>query len=268
MDNRPIGVFDSGIGGLTVLKELIRGLPNENIVYFGDTARVPYGTRSRDIIIKYTFQSIRFLLSKNIKALVIACNTASAIAMPEVKRHFLLPVIGVIGPGAAAAVSANRNGRIGVIGTPATIESGAYKDAIEKVDGSKEIISNSCPLFVPLVEEGWSETEVASIVAREYLKPVLSKNVDTLVMGCTHYPLLKKVVGDIAGNKVTLIDPACETAKEFIKLLKGYNLAREDKGSPVYRYYVSDDPEKFVKVGARFLERKIDNIEKIDIEKY
>lgn len=268
MDNRPIGVFDSGIGGLTVLKEIIQRLPGEDVVYFGDTARVPYGTRSRDTIVKYTFQSVRFLLSKNVKAIVIACNTASATALNDIKNAFDIPVVGVIEPGAAAAVGANRNGKIGIIGTPATVLSGAYGKAIKKIDCSKDIVSSPCPLFVPIVEEGWYDTEVARLVAKEYLKPIIESGVDTIVMGCTHYPLLKNVVANISGKDVTLIDPAYETARELLNVLKDRGMGKGEEISPVYKYYVSDDPDKFTRVGAAFLGKNIDNIEKIDIDKY
>lgn len=268
MDNRPIGVFDSGIGGLTVLKELMVSLPQESFVYFGDTARVPYGTRSKDTIIKYSFQCVRFLLSKDVKAIVIACNTSSAASLSSLKQKFDLPVIGVIEPGAVAAVGSSRNGRVGIIGTSATVNSGAHREAIKKIDDSRYIVSNPCPLFVPLVEEGWSNTQVASMVAEEYLKPLMEEKVDTVVMGCTHYPLLKGIVGSIMGPDVKLIDPAYETAREFKSILDQKGMRREDGVPPQYKYYVSDDPEKFVRIGAAFLEKNIDNIEKIDIDKY
>lgn len=268
MDNRPIGVFDSGIGGLTVLKELINRLPGESVVYFGDTARVPYGSRSKDTIVKYSFQSVRFLLSKNVKAIVIACNTSSATALMDMKSHFDIPVVGVIEPGAAAAAAASKNGRIGIIGTTATVRSGAYEVAIRKIDSTKSIVSNPCPLFVPIVEEGWANTKVAEMVAEEYLKPLIEDGVDTIVMGCTHYPLLRSVVSRITGGGVTLIDPAFETSREFMNILKENGLEREDDSPVKYNYYVSDDPDKFIKVGATFLEKDIENIEKIDIEKY
>lgn len=268
MDNRPIGVFDSGIGGLTVLKELMRHLPGEDFVYFGDTARVPYGTRSKETIIKYSFQCVRFLQSKDVKAIVIACNTVSATALSALTEKLNVPIIGVIEPGAVSAVNNDKNGRIGIIGTQATVNSGAYRDAIKKLDSSKYIVSNPCPLFVPLVEEGWANTEVAAMVAREYLKPILSENVDALVMGCTHYPLLKSVVGNIMGKGVVLIDPAYETAVKFKSILLKHGLDSGDTSSFKVKYYVSDDPEKFIRIGAEFLEKNIDNIEKVDIEKY
>lgn len=268
MDNRPIGVFDSGIGGLTVLKELMKCLPSESFVYFGDTARVPYGTRSRDTIIKYTFQCVRFLLSKDVKAVVIACNTASAAALSSLKHEFDLPVTGVIEPGAAAAVRNNLNGRIGIIGTCATVNSGAYAEAIWSIDRCRKIVSNPCPLFVPIVEEGWANTKVADMIAREYLKPMIEQDVDTIVMGCTHYPLLKNVISKILGQDVVLVDPACETAKVFKEILAEKYMEKEGDGSPAFRYYVSDDPQKFVRIGEAFLEKNIDNIEKVDIDKY
>jgi len=268
VDNRPIGVFDSGIGGLTVLKELMNTLPNESFVYFGDTARVPYGPRSKDTIIKYSCQCARFLLSKDVKAMVIACNTASATALNTLKEKFDIPIVGVIEPGASAAVLSNKNGRVGIIGTLATVNSGAYARAIKNIDNSKEIVSNPCPLFVPIVEEGWANTEVARLVAEEYLKPIIQGNVDTIVMGCTHYPLLKGVVGKIMGEGVALIDPACETSKKFKDILADRDIKSSENAASICRYYVSDDPEKFIRIGDAFLEKNIDNIEKIDIEKY
>lgn len=270
MDNRPIGVFDSGIGGLTVLKELSYVLPNESFVYFGDTARLPYGTRSKETIIKYAHQCINFLLSKDVKAIVVACNTASAAALPVMKEFFKEPIIGVIEPGAAAAVEVNKNNKIGILGTCATINSGAYEYEIKKLCPEKYIVSNPCPLFVPIVEEGWAQTEVAKMVAKEYLKPLIKEGVDTIVMGCTHYPLLKNVVKDIMGPDVCLIDPAHNTAIELKKVLYKKQIQNIEGTStnPYYKYYVSDDPERFVKIGSEFLERNIDNIEKIDIEGY
>lgn len=266
VDSRPIGVFDSGIGGLTVFKELALRLPDESFVYFGDTARVPYGSRSKDTIIKYTFQCVRFLLSNNVKAIVIACNTASATALPSLKDAFDIPIIGVIEPGAYAAVRANKNGTIGIIGTQATIRSGAYSAAIHKIDASKSIVSNPCPLFVPLVEEGWAGTEVARLTAAEYLKPIIAGGADTVIMGCTHYPLLRGVVAQTIGDGVTLIDPAEETAVEFEMILERNSLKGKKDSHPGYSYFVSDDPERFVKVGTAFLGRDIENIEKIDID--
>ena len=224
MDDRPIGVFDSGIGGLTVLKEIMEQLPGEDIVYFGDTARIPYGTRSKETVIKYFFQSVRFLLTKEIKAIVIACNTASALAMEEAQKVFDIPIIGVIDPGAKAAVSSTKNATIGVIGTEGTINSGAYQRKIRRMLPSAEIIGISCPLFVPIVEEGWESTDVAYITAQRYLLELKEHNVDSLVLGCTHYPALRYTIDKVLGDKVTLINPAYEAAKAAKIMLKEQNL--------------------------------------------
>ncbi|TDT62352.1 glutamate racemase [Fonticella tunisiensis] len=268
MDRRPIGVFDSGIGGLTVVKEIMKILPEEDIVYFGDTARVPYGSKSRDTIIKFAFQDSRFLLSKNVKAIVVACNTASAMSLGELQESIEVPVIGVIKPGAHAAVRASKTGRIGIIGTEGTIGSRAYENAIKKLYPEAEIIGHPCPLFVPLVEEGWAGTKVSYLVAEEYLKPLKDVDIDTLVMGCTHYPLLTRVVGDVMGQDVTLINPAEETALELKEILMEKGLQNDPENNPSYRYYVSDNPDKFSRVGSNFLNRDISNIQKVDIEKY
>lgn len=268
MNNEPIGVFDSGIGGLTVVKEIMKVLPDENIVYFGDTARVPYGNKSPETVTKFAFQNARFLMSKNVKAIVIACNTASALALNEVQKNVSIPVLGVISSGAKAAVKKTRNGRIGIIGTEGTILSKAYDRAINAINKDAVIEGYACPLFVPLVEEGWAGTKVSYMVAEQYLAPLKNKAVDTLVMGCTHYPLLKKVVGDIMGDKVSLVNPAEETAIALKKVLESNNLQNVCSQKPEYKYYVSDNPKKFCKVANNFLDRNIENIQKIDIETY
>lgn len=268
LDERPIGVFDSGIGGLTVLKEIVRILPDEDVIYFGDTARIPYGNKSLETVTKFAFQNTRFLMSRDVKAIVIACNTASAFSMENVQESFDIPVIGVIFPGANAAVRATRNGRIGIIGTEGTVGSRAYEKAIRKIYPQAEIFAHPCPLFVHLVEEGWASSKVAYMVAEEYLEPLKDHGVDSLVMGCTHYPLLKKVIGDIMGPDVVLINPAEETARA-LKTVLGEKKIENNKGrEAVYKYYVSDNPDKFSRVGNNFLNSEISNIEKIDIEKY
>ncbi|MEF9953457.1 MAG: glutamate racemase [Clostridium sp.] len=265
---RPIGVFDSGIGGLTVAKEIMDILPSEDIVYFGDTARVPYGNKSKLTIEKFSLQISRFLESRNVKAIVIACNTASAFALEAVKNNFSVPVIGVINPGARAAVKATVNQRVGIIGTEGTVSSGAYSKAVENICDNIKIFSTPCPLFVPVVEEGWGETEVSYMIAKEYLQNLKEIEVDSLVMGCTHYPLLNNVVQRVMGEGVTLINPAKETALELKDILIDTGIMNDNTTKGRYTYFVSDNAKKFVTVGERFLNRKIQDIEEIDIEKY
>lgn len=266
MDNRPIGIFDSGIGGLTVLKEIAEQLPHEDIIYFGDTARIPYGTKSKETIIKYAFQCIRFLLSKNVKAIVIACNTASALAYEEALKEFDVPILGVIQPGAKATISKTKNNKVGVIGTTATINSDAYQSSIRALNKSTEVIGVACPLFVQIVEDGWEDTDVAMITADKYLMELKEHNVDTLVLGCTHYPILRYTLSKVMGDKVSLVNPAFETAKEIKSLLKEKELLTDKTKNPVYNYYVSDDPEKFRRIGGNIMNKNIVSIEKVDIE--
>ena len=250
---KAIGIFDSGIGGLTVLKELMTVLPLENTIYLGDTARVPYGIRSPETVTRYSFENTRFLLSQEIKMLVVACNRASAISLAAVQEEFPLPVIGVLEPGARAAAAATKARRVGVIGTEATIGSGAYERAICRIDAAIEVFSQACPLFVPLVEEGWFDNDVAELVARRYLEPLRERGIDTLVLGCTHYPLLKRVIGRIMGDGITLIDSATETAREVSEVLATMNLQRPGTGAAKRRYYVTDTPTRFEKIGKLFL---------------
>jgi len=250
---KAIGIFDSGIGGLTVLKELAAALPREHTIYLGDTARVPYGIRSAETVTRYSFENTHFLLSQEIKMLVVACNTASAISLDAVKREFPLPVIGVLEPGARAAAAVTRNRKVGVIGTEATIASGAYERALRSIDPAMEVHSLACPLFVPLVEEGWFDNDVAELVASKYLSPLKGKGIDTLVLGCTHYPLLKGVIGRLLGMDISLIDSATETAREVADVLTKLNWVRTDSGETVRRYFVTDTPARFEKIGALFL---------------
>lgn len=250
---KAIGIFDSGIGGLTVLRELVGVLPREHTIYLGDTARVPYGIRSAETVTRYCFENTSFLLSQEIKMLVVACNTASAVSLDAVKREFPLPVIGVLEPGARAAATATRNRKVGVIGTEATIASGAYEKAIKRIDPSIEVLSLACPLFVPLVEEGWYDNEVADLVAARYLGVLNERGIDTLVLGCTHYPLLKGVIGRVLGNGITLIDSATETAREVADVLDKLNWMRTDAGPPVRKFFVTDTPARFEKIGSTFL---------------
>ncbi|NMB27702.1 MAG: glutamate racemase [Tissierellia bacterium] len=266
MDNRPIGVFDSGIGGLTVLKEVVEQLPGEDIIYFGDTARIPYGTRSKETVIKYFFQSVRFLLTKEIKAIIIACNTASALAMEESKKVFDIPIIGVIDPGAKAAASSTKNSTIGIIGTEGTINSQSYQRKIRKMLPGGEIIGISCPLFVPIVEEGWENTDVAYITAQKYLLELKEHNVDSLVLGCTHYPALRYTIAKVLGDNVTLVNPAYETAKAAKIMLKEQNLLSSKIDGGKCDFYVSDDPEKFKRIGGNILRKEIASVQKVNIE--
>ncbi len=268
MDNRPIGVFDSGLGGLTVLSEIMELIPGESVVYFGDNGRAPYGTKSEETIIKYTMQDIRFLLNQDIKMIVIACNTASAYGFAAANRGFGIPIVEVITPGACAAIKATQNNRIGVIGTAMTVRSGVYEKTINKLDYNKEIFSKSCPLFVSLAEEGWWDNEISKMIAEEYLKALKEENIDTLVLGCTHYPLLQNTIKKVIGDSVNLIDSAREVAKVVKGILEEKDLQRNPEIKPVYRYYTSDSVEKFETLGSAFLKHSICSAEKVDIEKY
>jgi len=261
----PIGIFDSGIGGLTVLKEVIAQLPMEGTVYLGDTARVPYGIRSPETVTRYSFESTRFLVGKGIKLLVVACNTVSSVSLEAVRETVPIPVVGVIEPGAKAAVAATRNRKVGVIGTAATIRSNAYGRAIKGLDASVEVFAMPCPLFVPLVEEGWTDGSIVRQIAERYLGELRQKGVDTLVLGCTHYPLLKAVLSLVMGEGVRLIDSAVETAREISGILGNRGLVRQSAAAPLREYYVTDSPEKFIEVGERFLGAEIDFIRKIEL---
>ena len=258
-DNRPIGVFDSGIGGLTVLREIINAVPSESTIYFGDNSRAPYGTKSKSTIIRYSLQNMKFLESKDVKMIVVACNTASAYAYEELKARAKVPVVEVVTPGADEACRATRNGRIGIIATKGTISTGVYKAAVEKRAeelGMKdiEIFQQACPLFVSLAEEGWWDTEITRLTAEEYLKPLKDAGVDTLVMACTHYPLLSKVIGEVMGEKVILVNTGVATAKVVKGLLASEGITSEDNGTGCVReFYTSDEPELFEQVAAPFL---------------
>jgi glutamate racemase len=262
----PIGIFDSGIGGLTVLKEIFTALPRENTIYLGDTARVPYGIRSPETVTRYSFENTRFLSSKQVKMLVIACNTASSVSLDAVRENFPVPVVGVIEPGAKAAAAATKNKKVGVIGTEATVKSNSYPRAIRSVDSSVEVFSIPCPLFVPFVEEGWTEGLITEMVAERYLADIRAKGIDTLVLGCTHYPLLKTVLAKVMGDGVRLIDSAIETAREIRSILRSSSLLNESAGSVNHEFYVTDAPQKFLYVGERFLGRKIAHIEQTKLE--
>ena len=264
----PIGIFDSGVGGLTVAKKIFELLPYENVIYFGDTARYPYGPRSKEIIQKFSFQNVNFLLSLKVKFIVVACNTASALALGELRKSYDIPMIGVVEPGASAAVKATVNGKIGVIGTVGTIHSEAYQKAIHRLAPQLKVYAIPCPLFVSLAEEGYINKKATHLIAHEYLTPLIKKGVDTLVLGCTHYPLLKNIISQTMGKDVKLIDSAEETAKEVKNLLRLHGLLKTMSGKPSRTFYVSDIPDRFIEVGERFLKGKIRKVKKIDIDNY
>lgn len=260
----PIGVFDSGIGGLTVVRELMRQLPNESIIYFGDTARVPYGPKSPETVTRFSREITSFLRDEGVKAVVVACNTATAHALPTLRAEYDLPIIGVIEPGSRAAARATKSGDIGVIGTYGTIYSRAYERAISAELSTANIMVRACPLFVPLVEEGWLDTDATRLVAREYLGD-LAGVIDTLVLGCTHYPLMKRVIGETVGRTVRLIDSAEETAAETATTLRDRGLEHGRQSEPDYRFIASDLPDQFLSVGQRFLGKSIDSVETITL---
>ena len=267
----PIGVFDSGVGGLTVAREIMRQIPQERIVYFGDTARVPYGSKSIDTLIRYTRQIIRFLKTRGVKAIVVACNTASAVALEAVRYELDIPIIGVVRPGAKVAVAATKNKKIGIIGTEATVNSGMYVKLIQQMEPEAQVIGKACPLFVPLVEEGWTKDSVTEEVARRYLADLQKSEIDTLILGCTHYPLLRHMVGDIMGQSVTLVNPAYETALELRGLLEKEGIANDgDHGAfdNPYEFFVSDAADKFKIFANSILPCDVTSIKQINIEEY
>lgn len=264
-DHRAIGVFDSGVGGLTVLKALMERLPHESTFYLGDTARVPYGTKSAEVVTRYSLKNAEFLISREIKLLVVACNTASAAALPQLSAELKVPVLGVIDPGAQAAAAQSKTGHIGVIGTPGTIRSGAYQRALEAARPGVHVKAKACPLFVPLAEEGWVGGDVPRMVAREYLAEFTQNGVDTLVLGCTHYPLLKDAIAEVVGARVKLVDSAEATALAAADLLERRGLLAPPAGPAQHRYFVTDVPDRFVEVGARFLGRRIESAEQVDL---
>ncbi len=261
LPDAPVGVFDSGIGGLTVAHAIIRQLPNESVVYFGDTARVPYGPKSPDTVRRYSREIADFLQSQGVKAIVIACNTATAHALQMLRDSLSIPVVGVVEPGARAAVAATRTRRIGVLGTVGTIKSGAYERAIRALSPDAIITARPGPLLVPLVEEGWTDHEASRLVVEEYLRPFMAADVDTLVLGCTHYPLLKELFADVLGPTVRLIDSAEETAAETARTLADRGLASPGSHTATYRFIASDDPLQFLQMGQRFLGGTIEGVE-------
>lgn len=262
---KAIGIFDSGVGGLTVLKEIMRQLPLENTIYLGDTARVPYGTKSPEIITKYAFQNARFLLEKKIKLLVVACNTASAVSLDLLRERFNLPILGVVKPGAKVAVMKSNSKQIGVIGTEGTIASKAYEKCIKNFNKKVKIITRSCPMFVPLVEEGWTNNKIALLTAEEYLNFFKETDIDTLILGCTHYPLLKEIIGQVMDTRIVLVDSAEETAKEVKKVLIEKGLLRRDSNKVEHEIFVTDIPTRFIKLGKKFLDHELTNVNQIGV---
>ncbi len=265
-NSNPIGIFDSGIGGLTVVKSLDNTLTNENVVYFGDTARVPYGSKSNKTVTAYAIQNSIFLNSKNVKLIVVACNTVSSVALEVLRSKFEIPIIGMIEPGAIAAIKATKNKNIGVIGTDATISNQAYSNALYKLDNSLKVYEKSCPLFVPLAEEGWINHKATKLIVEEYLTELIEHNIDTLILGCTHYPILREVIQDVVGENVVLIDSGAAASIEVEAYLAGRGLMNTSNNLGVHEYYVSDAPQKFKKIAERFLGREVEHIQKIDLE--
>lgn len=269
----PIGIFDSGVGGLTVARQIFEILPHENVVYFGDVGRYPYGGRSQEIITRFTVQDITFLMEHKVKFIICACNSASSVALDDVKSNYEVEMIGVIEPGARAAVEQTTSGRIGVVGTNVTIGSNAYARIIHAFDPQMKVFSLACPLFVPLAEEGYIDKEATYLIARDYLQTMHDVEIDTLVLGCTHYPLLKHVIADVMGDKVTLIDSGEETAKVVLQRLAESGLLNPMMSQPPglageHKFFVSDVPEKFSQLATRFLGEVVDKITRVDISGY
>lgn len=264
IQSKPIGVFDSGIGGLTVVRALIKQLPHENIVYFGDTARVPYGPKSPQVVREYAAQDTDFLVKYDVKLIVVACNTVSSVALEIVQKHSKVPVVGVIVPGAKAAVNATQKKRIGVIGTIGTINSKAYTNAIHQLDPSIVVISQPCPLFVSLAEEGWIDHKATEIIAKEYLFPLRLQKIDTLVLGCTHYPILEEKIRTVFDNNITLIDSGEATAIEVENILNEQNICNPSRLKANVQFYVSDIPYRFAEIGERFLGQKLGRVRRAE----
>ena len=261
---KSIGIFDSGIGGLTVLHSIISTLPHEDTIYVGDTARVPYGTKSARMVTQYALEIGKFLSDQQVKALVVACNTASAVALPKLKGVFNIPVIDMIGPAARKAAHSSISGNIGIIGTEGTIRSGAYERSLKEINPDLSVVSSKCPLFVPLAEEGWVDNDIAHLTATCYLEPFIDSGIDTLILGCTHYPLFKETIRKVMGDHITLVDSGEEAACELKELLEEMG-EKEEGGTIERRYFVTDTPERFLKLGQRFLGEEIDQVSHIDI---
>jgi len=266
MNNRnPIGVFDSGLGGLTVVKAIRNVLPNESIIYFGDTARVPYGNKSPELIKEYSLQISDFLLERGAKIIIVACNTATALALKTLRKKFDIATIGVVKPGVNSALKLTQNNRIGVIGTISTISSNVYEDELRNINNSVQVTSAPCPLFVPLAEEGWLNEPVTKLIAEKYLESINKANVDTLILGCTHYPLLTGVIQEVVSAKIKLVDSAQAMATETEKLLANAELLNDQEIKGVLKLFVSDLPARFETVASRFLGEKITNVEKVQL---
>jgi len=266
LKNRPIGVFDSGLGGLTVVNQLMHYLPQESIIYFGDTARVPYGTKSPETIRKFAVQITRFLESQGVKLIVVACNTVSSVAMENVIELSSVPVIGVIQPGARAALEKSKNRRIGVIGTSATVSAGKYNSVLSSMAPDVVVFSQACPLFVPLVEEGWIDSEVTEMVARIYLEPLMRQTIDTMILGCTHYPIIKETIKKIVDGDIEIVDSAIQTALEVREVLSSKNLLNASGTLPEYHFHVSDFPQKFEDIARRLLGHPPENVLRISLD--
>jgi len=266
--NKAIGIFDSGIGGLTVAAEIFKRLPSEDVIYFGDTGRTPYGPRSAEIVKRFSRQDVNFLIEKHVKFIVVACNTVSAVALDYIRDIYNIPMIGVIVPGAAAAARKTKSERIGVIGTEGTIGSLSYQKALKEINGGLKITAKACPLFVALAEEGYIDQPATKLIAHDYLDELKSKNIDTLILGCTHYPLLKKTITEVMGPDVRLIDSAEETALVAKNTLAEMKLLRDTSTPGKRRFYVSDSPDRFKRVGEQFLGKRIGKVEVIDITVY
>jgi glutamate racemase len=269
LNGKPIGIFDSGVGGLTVFSEIRKRFPAEDLIYFGDTARVPYGPKSKNTIVDYSVQNTRFLAGFQVKLIIVACNTSSAVAIDLLREQFSLPIIGVLEPGAEKAVAASKSGRIGIIGTEGTINSSAYPKEIKKLNPSAATYSQSCPLFVPLVEEGWQDHPVAFEIVKEYLAPLLAEKIDTLVLGCTHYPILKKMIKRVVGNDIALIDSA-ETISEYLENYLRLQDNNPEAKSPDRQkgkdyFYVSDNEKKFKDIASRILQENIENLVRVKL---
>lgn len=265
MNDRPIGIFDSGVGGLTVVKEIFRALPYENIVYLGDTARVPYGTKSAETIKRFSLENAEFLMRFSVKIIIVACNTASSISLSCLKKKFKVPIIGVIKPGAEKAVKVTKNGKIGVIGTAATIRSRAYEREIRKISKDVQVVSYPCPLFVPLAEEGWLDGMITFDIARKYLEPMVKEKVDTLVLGCTHYPLLKGVISQAVGRSVEIVDSASLVVEEAAAILNKAGILSGIRKKPEHNFFATDAVEQFVRVGEKFLGTKIHKVSRVAV---
>lgn len=264
----PIGVFDSGFGGLTVMKEIMRQLPGENLIYFGDTARVPYGTKSKGTVLKYSRQIVHFLMTKEVKAIVVACNTASALALEEIKQEIDIPIIGVVEPGAKMAAETTETKTIGIIGTDSTIKSGIYTSYLRKLDPEITVVSRACPLFVPLVEEGLLEDRITDDVIERYLHELKDYGIDSLILGCTHYPLIRNAIRRYMGPDVHLVNPAYETAKSLKAMLKEQDLINRSGNPAGYQYYVSDGVDSFISFASDVLPCHVEKAEIVDIESY